>query len=329
MRGKSRVAVVAACVLALAAAASGLWWWLRSSLQDEVYRTLERIERDAKGAVKVKAGDVSVEPVLRRATLRNVSVDLKSPQGNPITLHVDTLNVKKWTQLGDGSHLLREQALDWHGVTSPQLDAQLAHAPASVRKFTGDAPSFDLSHSTRYRPEHENELELDAAVSNARLGQVGLQLAMSGIDLKQLDQIARDQQAHGGQAALDPVLSSRMLPALGQTRLRSMRLVVRNAGVFEALVALSAAKDSLTWEQERHKLQAQLQHKCGTALADKWTRRLCPALTTFLENPKSLSLALAPATPVALSGVPMTALSGGPGAVMDQLGLTLVANQEP
>jgi hypothetical protein len=325
MSGKSRAKVVAACVLVLVAAA-GAWLWLRASLESEVSRTLERIERDSRGAVKVTAGDVSVEPIRRRATLRQVAIELRSPQGKPVTLRVGALDVKQWKPLGDGSSLLREQALEWHGVTSPQLDAQLARMPASVQKRTGETLAFDLSHHTSYHPEQENELDLDASVSCAKLGQVGLHLTTSGIDLKQLDRLAREQPAGAAPSALEPVLQSRMLPALAQARLREARLAVRSAGLFEALVAVLAARDGLTWDQERRKMQQQIRLKCA---AERWSQRLCPALATFLESPKSLSLTLAPASPVALSGLPVTALSDGPAAVMDQLGLTLAANQEP
>ena len=314
--------IVAASVLVLLAIA-GAWLWLRFSLESEVQRMLARIERDSKGAVKVTAGEVSVEPILRRATLRQVVVELRSSQNKSVTLRVDGLDVKQWKPVGDGSSLLREQALEWHDITSPQLNAALARMPDSVKKLTGGTLAFDFSHSMSYRPEQENELDLDATVSCAKLGQLGLRLTTSGIDLKRLDQITREQQARG---VFDPVLQSRMLPAFAQAWLRGARLSVRNAGLFEVIVALSAARDGLTWDQERRKMQQQLRLKCAS---EPWTRRVCPALATFLERPKSLSLTLAPMAPVELSGLRMTALSGGPAAVMDQLRLSLVANQEP
>jgi hypothetical protein len=329
MSGKSRVGVVAALILALVVAATaGMWLWLKSSLRSEVYRTLDRIERDSKGAVKVKVGDLSVDPILRRATLRDVTIDLKSPQGTPVTLRVDTLDVKKWEQLGDGSNLLREQALEWHGLRSPELDAQLTQASGLLKKVIGDALVFDVVHRVSYRPERDNEFELDATVTCAKLGQLTLHLSATGIDLRQLNQVARDRQARGRPPALDAEMRNRAMAAVAGAKLQGARLAVRNTRLFDAIVAIEASRAGVSTEQARRNVQEQVRQKCGAPLAEPWTKRICPALTSFLDSPKSLSLTLAPAKPVALSGVAIAALSNGPGAAIEQLGLNLTANEE-
>ena len=329
MSGKSRVGVVSAPVLALVVvAAAGAWLWLKSSLRDEVYRTLDRIESDSKGAVKVKAGDLSVDPILRRATLRDVTIELKPPQGAPVTLRVDELDVKKWEQLGDGSNLLREQALAWHGLRSPELDAQIAHASEPLKKVVGDALVFDVAHHVSYQPEQDNGFELDATATCLKLGQLTLHFSASGIDLRQLNQVARDQQARGRPRALAAEIRNRSVAAVVGAKLRGARLAVRSAGLFEAIVAIEASRAGVSVAQARRNMQEQVRQKCAAPLAEPWTKRICPALTSFLDNPKSLSLTLAPAKPVALSGVAMAALSSGPGAAIEQLGLSLAANEE-
>jgi hypothetical protein len=321
--GKKKVVAIALAAAAVVALA-GTWLALQYALRRAVYQAIDKIQRDSDGGVALKVGDVSVNPLLQQATLSDVSIELKGAAGPASNFHVNTLKVVRWKKL-DGSKFLRELTLEWRGVRSPQFDWQLASASPGVKKILGDSLLFDVTHTSIYRPEQQHALDVDASFSSAKLGTLSLHLATSGIDVKELERLAREQKAHqpgrGGNAQIQASLQA----ALMQAQLRDASLGLRNAGAFEAFLASQAAATNTTPEEQRRQLKETLRARCAAPTVEAWLKRMCPALTTFVDEPQSLRLTLVPAAPVPL----VEALAGGVDTLVERVNLKLVANEKP
>jgi hypothetical protein len=323
-----KIAVVIVSVLALAlVVAAGVWFGVRHALRRNVFRAVEKIERDSKGVLKAEIGDVSFDPLSFRMALQNVRLSIRAPQG-AYAIRFLEIRVKKWRRLKSGSDVFREQALEFSGVSSPQIDALLANALPAAMAHLGKSISLDGAYSASYAPEKDDELRLDAAVSSPRLGAMSLGLVASGIDLVEVEKFAKEARAAEVSAASGPQLKSRGLEILMKTKVHEAHIAIRDRGLMKLIWALQAARAGVTTEDARRRALITIRSDCAEPKKDAWMALMCDPMLAFVEQPKSLRLSIAPSAPLAVSGLGIGLMMSGPQAVIEQLGLTLVANED-
>ncbi|MBN2369747.1 MAG: hypothetical protein JXO72_04610 [Vicinamibacteria bacterium] len=320
------IIAIASLVVLLIMAAVGLWIGLSRSFRRNVYRTAEKIERESKGALKIGLGDVDVSPFGRRVVLHDVSLEFNKKTREPLIVNIGAIDVKKWTQIRSGGDFTREQEIEFHRISSPQLDAHVALAPPAVKKRLAAPITFDGEYRASYQPEEQKEFRLDVSVSSAQLGALSLDLDVSGLDLAKLEQMGRDAKIRQT-GAVHRQLQQGALTLLAELRIHGARIVLRNSGLMEVVYCLEAADKGATPDEARRRMLDRLRGECDKR-AEPWMRSLCEPLIIFIEKPKSIRLALDPPSPVDVAGLPAQLMTGGPQSVIDRLGLRLAANEE-
>jgi hypothetical protein len=327
VRKKISIIAIVSLVALVVIAVVGLWFGLSRSFRGKIYRAAEKIERESDGALKIGIGDVDVSPFGRRATLRDVSLEFKKTPRGPLAVNFGSIDVKRWKQIKSGSEFMREQEVEFHQVSSPQLDAQIAQAHPVVKERLAAHTTFEGAYNVSYHPEKDSELRLNASVSSSNLGALSLALAVSGLELAKLEQLSRDMKLRRADAAADPQAQKSALALLMELKIHEVRVALKNGGLMDVLWALDAAEKSTTPDDARRKILSQLRGECSKR-AEPWMQSLCRPLVAFVEKPQSMSIALKPSSPVEVASLPAHAMAGGPQAVIDQLGLELKANED-
>jgi hypothetical protein len=325
---KSLIVVAVVSLVALVVLATvGLWFGLRHSFRRRILRAAEKIERESQGAMKISIGDVDVSPFGRRGTLHDVSLEFQETPRGPLVVDFDSIDVKKWKQVKTGDEFIREQEVEFRQVSSPQLDAQIAQAPPEVRKRLAAPISFDGAYGMSYQPEKEHDLRLDASVSQASLGELSLDIAVSGLSMKKLEQLSREMKSQRADAAVAQQGQQNAMALLMELKIHKIHIVLRNDGLMDVLYALEAADKGITPDDARRKMLGRLRGECDKR-AEPWMQSLCGPFVAFADEPRSIRIALEPASPVEVASLPAYAMTGGPQAVIEQLGLKLTANED-
>ena len=119
---------------------------------------------------------------------------------------------------------------------------------------------------------------------------------------------------------------AQMQGLMATATLRGARLSFANASIFDKGLDYAAGLTG----QEPAQLKAQAPFVLGFGLAqinnEAFTKMVTSAVTDFLENPKSLTVTIAPQNPVPVAQIAGAAMSS-PKAVPDLLGVAVVANQ--
>jgi hypothetical protein len=329
MTSGRRLAVVAAAIAAFSiVAVLGVWLGVPFVLRREVRRTVQRIERDSNGALNITVGGIDIHPLTRRTTLRDVVMRFKAPQGT-IALNVASIDVKKWRRLRwSGSEVLREQSLIFHGLSSPQIDRWLGPSQLSLSERVGASILFEAEYNSSYHPEKDNGMAGHVSLSSPKIGALSADFTLNGIDLVKLEQFARDAKTRSARPTVDQEIERRGTELLTSMKIQGAQLLLRDSGLMELVWATTAALKGVSPQEARQNMGAALAAACGKLKAEPWMKTLCDPLASYLDAPRSLRLTVAPSTPCEAARVAALAMTSGPQAVIDRLGLTLTANQD-
>lgn len=207
--------------------------------------------------------------------------------------------------------------------------ASLADGEAgeSLRQFGYERISGRLDMAGRWNPVDGRATlsRYEATVEDA--GTLGITLDISGYtpdfikalqDIQaRMDQSSQQQQQAQGLA---------MLGLMQQLNLVGASIRFSDASLTEKILAYLAAKQGIAPGDVANQAKAIVPLMAGQYLGPALTGSLSAAIGTYLDDPQSLEIRIAPAEPAPFA-VLMGAAMGSPDALVEQLGLMIVANE--
>jgi hypothetical protein len=117
-----------------------------------------------------------------------------------------------------------------------------------------------------------------------------------------------------------------MLQSLGPMTIDNFMLRFEDASLTKRLIAYAAKMQGMDEETMIANLGAMVQIGLSSLKNPEFTASAVTAINTFLKDPRSITLSVAPAKPVTVQEL-MTLNPQDPGAAIKLLGVTLKANE--